>query len=150
MIKLNLTLSSVLIEGPRCQSHTQFLWLKLNQTLTPTETLILNTTLKGLSPLAKFLVTKFEFGGSLVWVWRKIVMRLRSLLVWGWREFVISFIHNFTTSSYLILRWPKIPKKSSLLFFILYYGAMLCERVTVTDGDHRLWLQFMNISFDNS
>jgi hypothetical protein len=23
-------------------------------------------------------------------------------------------------------------------FFILYYGAMLCGRVTVTDGDHRL------------
>ncbi len=29
---------------------------------------------------------------------------------------------------------------------ILYYGAMLCERVTVTVGDHRLSLQFMNIS----
>ncbi len=35
-------------------------------------------------------------------------------------------------------------------FFILYYGAMLCERVTVTDGDHRLSLQFMNKSLHNS
>jgi hypothetical protein len=26
----------------------------------------------------------------------------------------------------------------TFLFFILYYGAMLCGRVTVTDGYHRL------------
>jgi hypothetical protein len=33
---------------------------------------------------------------------------------------------------------------------ILYYGAMLCGRFTVTDGDHMLSLQFMNISLHNS
>jgi hypothetical protein len=34
-----------------------------------------------------------------------------SLLVWVWREFVMSFTYIFTTSSYLIWRWPKIPSK---------------------------------------
>jgi hypothetical protein len=43
------------------------------------------------------------------------IWNCQSLLVWAWREFATSFIHNFTTSSHLIWRWPQIPWKSSLL-----------------------------------
>jgi hypothetical protein len=63
--------------------------------------------------------------GVLVWVCDEIVMRLmshqiwnfKSLLVWVWREFVMSFIHNFTTSSYctLILADQKFLEKNSIL-----------------------------------
>jgi hypothetical protein len=38
-------------------------------------------------------------------------LELLVTLVWAWREFVMSFIHNFTASSYLIWRWAKIPRR---------------------------------------
>jgi hypothetical protein len=54
-------------------------------------------------PEGKFLVTNYEFGDS-------FGMSLR----WVGREFVISFIHNFITSSLLNFGWPKILEKAPL------------------------------------
>jgi hypothetical protein len=63
----------------------------------------------------------YEFGGRLWWefghlyfgIFSHLNLRLEGVLVWAWREVIMSFRHNFSTNSYLILRWPKIPWKNS-------------------------------------
>jgi hypothetical protein len=66
---------------------------------------------------SKFLITNYELGGSLDMSLEGDCHEVEVTPYFGivsqfWYELGGSFIHNFTTISYLIWRWPKIPRRN--------------------------------------